>query len=75
MPICVDVTRRGWLQATGESTEHCSSYVMMSVTDFNQYQEPVAFNSDLFLYVSGVLLVNMIVGHWSGRVVRLMSKR
>ncbi|MCV3264558.1 hypothetical protein OGZ01_26865 [Vibrio harveyi] len=42
MPICVDVTRRGWLQATGESTQHCSSYVMMSVTDFNQYQESLS---------------------------------
>ncbi|TOA39474.1 hypothetical protein CGK28_09445, partial [Vibrio parahaemolyticus] len=42
---------------------------------YQEYKEPVLFNGDLFLYVSGVLLINMVVGHWVGRVVRLMSKR
>lgn len=76
MSVCVTVVNQyGNLKATQTPIELCEEYVLISSVEYQEYKEPVLFNSDLFLYVSGVLLINMIVGHWSGRVVRLMSKR
>ncbi|EMR38193.1 integrase phage related protein [Vibrio harveyi CAIM 1792] len=42
-----------------------------------QWDQPLMIDHTYALRLerTGVLLVNMIVGHWSGRVVRLMSKR
>ncbi|OUJ39142.1 hypothetical protein CGJ31_20890 [Vibrio parahaemolyticus] len=76
MSVCVTVVNQyGNLKATKTSVADCQEYVLISAVDYQEYKEPVLFNGDLFLYVSGVLLINMVVGHWVGRVVRLMSKR
>ncbi|HCG6533042.1 hypothetical protein [Vibrio parahaemolyticus] len=76
MSVCVTVVNQyGNLKATKTPVEDCQEYVLISAVDYQEYKEPVLFNGDLFLYVSGVLLINMVVGHWVGRVVRLMSKR
>ncbi|KOH26586.1 hypothetical protein ACZ97_23390 [Vibrio parahaemolyticus] len=76
MSVCVTVVNRyGNLKATKTPVADCQEYVLISAVDYQEYKEPVLFNGDLFLYVSGVLLINMVVGHWVGRVVRLMSKR
>ena len=76
MAICVTVVNQyGNLKATQTQVDLCEGYVLISSQEYQEYQEPILFNSDLFLYVSGVLLINMVVGHWAGRVVRLMSKR
>ncbi|MBE4466727.1 hypothetical protein HJ014_18870 [Vibrio parahaemolyticus] len=76
MSVCVTVVNQyGNLKATKTPVADCQEYVLISSVDYQEYKEPVLFNGDLFLYVSGVLLINMVVGHWVGRVVRLMSKR
>ncbi|HCE1482898.1 hypothetical protein WKW71_16715 [Vibrio alginolyticus] len=76
MSVCVTVVNQyGNLKATKTPVADCQEYVLSSAVDYQEYKEPVLFNGDLFLYVSGVLLINMVVGHWVGRVVRLMSKR
>ncbi|HAS6661786.1 TPA: hypothetical protein I7275_17470 [Vibrio parahaemolyticus] len=76
MSVCVTVGNQyGNLKATKTPVADCQEYVLISAVDYQEYKEPVLFNGDLFLYVSGVLLINMVVGHWVGRVVRLMSKR
>ncbi|TON18236.1 hypothetical protein CGH61_20320 [Vibrio parahaemolyticus] len=76
MSVCVTVVNQyGNLKATKTPDADCQEYVLISAVDYQEYKEPVLFNGDLFLYVSGVLLINMVVGHWVGRVVRLMSKR
>ncbi|WMN80378.1 hypothetical protein NI385_15695 [Vibrio parahaemolyticus] len=76
MSVCVTaVNQYGNLKATKTPVADCQEYVLISAVDYQEYKEPVLFNGDLFLYVSGVLLINMVVGHWVGRVVRLMSKR
>ncbi|HCG7194613.1 hypothetical protein HJ178_20040 [Vibrio parahaemolyticus] len=76
MSVCVTVVNQyGNLKATKTPVSDCQEYVLISAVDYQEYKEPVLFNGDLFLYVSGVLLINMVVGHWVGRVVRLMSKR
>ncbi|TOB12329.1 hypothetical protein CGK13_06200 [Vibrio parahaemolyticus] len=76
MSVCVTVVNQyGNLKATKTPVADCQEYVLISAVDYQAYKEPVLFNGDLFLYVSGVLLINMVVGHWVGRVVRLMSKR
>ncbi|CAI2303122.1 hypothetical protein [Vibrio parahaemolyticus] len=76
MSVCVTVVNQyGNLKATKTPVVDCQEYVLISAVDYQEYKEPVLFNGDLFLYVSGVLLINMVVGHWVGRVVRLMSKR
>ncbi|EDP60914.1 hypothetical protein [Vibrio sp. AND4] len=76
MSVCVTVgSKRGTIKATQSHIDNCDGYVLISAAEYQQYKEPVLFNSDLFLYVSGVLLINMLVGHWVGRVVRLMNKR
>ncbi|WP_025573047.1 hypothetical protein [Vibrio parahaemolyticus] len=76
MSVCVTVVNQyDNLKATKTPVADCQEYVLISAVDYQEYKEPVLFNGDLFLYVSGVLLINMVVGHWVGRVVRLMSKR
>ncbi len=76
MSVCVTVVNQyGNLKATKTPVADCQEYVLISAVDYQEDKEPVLFNGDLFLYVSGVLLINMVVGHWVGRVVRLMSKR
>ncbi|MEM5562467.1 hypothetical protein AAHH20_17230 [Vibrio parahaemolyticus] len=76
MSVCVTVVNQyGNLKATKTPVADCQEYVLISAVDYQEYKEQVLFNGDLFLYVSGVLLINMVVGHWVGRVVRLMSKR
>ncbi|MGR5444229.1 hypothetical protein [Vibrio jasicida] len=76
MSVCVTVVNQyGNLKATKTHVDSCQDYVLISAVEYQEYKDPVLFNGDLFLYVSGVLLINMVVGHWVGRVVRLMSKR
>lgn len=76
MSLCISVSDyNGSLKATNVALENCQSYVLISASEYHQNTETNIFNGDLFLYVSGVLLINMVVGHWTGRVVRIMSKR
>lgn len=76
MSLCVSVSEyNSSLIATDTPLSSCQSYVLVSASEYNQNNETILFNGDLFLYVSGVLLINMVVGHWTGRVVRIMSKR
>ncbi|CAH1536336.1 hypothetical protein [Vibrio rotiferianus] len=75
MALCVSVTRKNVLKATNKHVDNCHSYVLVTATEYKANTETIAFNGDLFLYVSGVLLINMVVGHWVGRVVRILNKR
>lgn len=76
MSVCVTVVNKyGNLKATNTPVETCQGYVLISAADHQQPHEQIVFNHDLFVYVSGALLVNMVVGHWVGRVVRLLNKR
>lgn len=76
MSLCVTVVNRhGKLKAKKTHVDKCQDYVLISAVEYQEYKDPVLFNGDLFLYVSGVLLINMVVGHGVGRIVRLMSKR
>lgn len=75
MSLCIQVSEWGDLQVLSTSIEECTSYVLVSASSYNQSNEPIVFNGDLFLYISGVLLVNLIVGHSTGRIVRMLSKR
>lgn len=76
MSVCVTVVNQyGNLKATQTHVDLCEGYVLISAQEYQDHNNPVLFNSDLFLYVSGALLINMIVGHWTGRVVRLLNKR
>ena len=75
MSLCIAVTDWGSLEVRTTSIEDCTSYVLMSAAAYNQNNEPIHFNGDLFLYITGALLVNMVVGHTTGRIVRMLSKR
>ena len=75
MSLCVSVSEWGALEAVPTAVAQCSSYVLISASEHLQNNEPILFNSELFLYITGALLVNMVVGHTTGRIVRMLSKR
>lgn len=75
MSLCVNVSEWGQLEAVATSIEQCGSYVLLSASEYSHANEPLIFNGELFAYVSGALLINMVVGHSTGRIVRMLSKR
>ena len=58
-------------QITETLISECTGYVLLEPVDLQQHQ---SFNKDLYLEVSGYLLLSFFVGHGAGRVVRWMSK-
>lgn len=75
MSLCISVSEWGALEAVPTAVGQCSSYVLVSASEYLKSTEPIQFNGELFLYISGALLVNMVVGHTTGRIVRMLSKR
>lgn len=58
-------------QITTDTVATCQGHILLEPADVLAVQ---SFDSELFLLVSGSLLVSFIIGHGAGRVVRWMGK-
>lgn len=73
MALCVSADAYGNLIANNTPVGDCLDFVLLAATEYTPITDG-GFNSDLFLYISGALLINFVVGHTTGRIIRLMSK-
>ncbi|GAL32424.1 hypothetical protein JCM19240_5855 [Vibrio maritimus] len=58
-------------QITTDTIATCQGYVLLEPVDVIAVQ---SFDQELYLEVSGYLLLSFVIGHGAGRVVRWMGK-
>ncbi len=73
MALCVSADAYGQLIANNTPVGDCLDFVLLAAAEYTPVTQG-GFNVDLFVYVSGALLLNFVIGNSTGRVVRNMSK-
>ncbi|WEM43903.1 hypothetical protein PTW35_09045 [Photobacterium sp. DA100] len=58
-------------QITDTPISQCAGYVLLQPDDVAMYQN---FDNELFIEVSGIILLSFFTGHAAGRLVRWLGK-